>query len=423
MKFLWWAIVLLAVGGTLYYILRKVRGADATTIQKEVSYGPFVIRSQASTGKTYNINYGMVSQTTISYGILYDGKPVVFPSSLQSNTGLPFLWRVYVLADAPTPTLLAGSQSLYLVYVKDGQPVVEPLLVQSSDFASIQFLDSEGGQPGAFMEVFAKSDTVGMEQPDILKGGRFLLVSGHGVLDIQTNKLWLFSQNNNAVDNYSFPQPHGALAFSPDRKKMVFNAGFQSWNTPEKDLPDSEHALVVYDFEADKGYTVLYDDTDTRMKNIADIDLAWFNTYFEWNANGDTLALKKWDQLPPWTGSYSERDNYYYLYPVKVGMVPVFRDFVLQNMGWNTSNIHKDTTGEYTGQTIELGSGNTKLDITFQEDEQKISFSRNLYVEDSPEYKVLIPKIAKAFDAELSSGKHQEHFGRIMSETKRILGL
>ena len=423
MKFLWWAIVLLAVGGTLYYILRKVRGADATTIQKEVSYGPFVIRSQASTGKTYNINYGMVSQTTISYGILYDGKPVVFPSSLQSNTGLPFLWRVYVLADAPTPTLLAGSQSLYLVYVKDGQPVVEPLLVQSSDFASIQFLDSEGGQPGAFMEVFAKSDTVGMEQPDILKGGRFLLVSGHGVLDIQTNKLWLFSQNNNAVDNYSFPQPHGALAFSPDRKKMVFNAGFQSWNTPEKDLPDSEHALVVYDFEADKGYTVLYDDTDTRMKNIADIDLAWFNTYFEWNANGDTLALKKWDQLPPWTGSYSERDNYYYLYPVKASMVPVFRDFVLQNMGWNVSNILKDTTGEYTGQTIELGSGNTKLDITFQEDEQKISFSRNLYVEDSPEYKVLIPKIAKAFDAELSSGKHQEHFGRIMSETKRILGL
>ena len=423
MKFLWWAIVLLAVGGTLYYILRKVRGADATTIQKEVSYGPFVIRSQASTGKTYNINYGMVSQTTISYGILYDGKPVVFPSSLQSNTGLPFLWRVYVLADAPTPTLLAGSQSLYLVYVKDGQPVVEPLLVQSSDFASIQFLDSEGGQPGAFMEVFAKSDTVGMEQPDILKGGRFLLVSGHGVLDIQTNKLWLFSQNNNAVDNYSFPQPHGALAFSPDRKKMVFNAGFQSWNTPEKDLPDSEHALVVYDFEADKGYTVLYDDTDTRMKNIADIDLAWFNTYFEWNANGDTLALKKWDQLPPWTGSYSERDNYYYLYPVKVGMVPVFRDFVLLQMGWNRSNILKDTTGEYTGQTIELGSGATKLDITFQEDEQKISFSRNLYVEDSPEYKTLIPKIAKAFDAELSSGKHQEHFGRIMSETKRIMGL
>ena len=423
MKFLWWASVLLAVGGTLYYILRKVRGADATTIQKEVLYGPFVIRAQASSGKTYNINYGMVSQTTISYGILHEGKPVVFPSSLQSNTGLPFLWRVYVLADAPTPTLLAGSQSLYLIYIKDGQPVVEPLLVQSSDFASIQFLDSEGGQPGAFMEVFAQSDTVGMEQLEILKGGRFLLVSGHGVLDIQTNKLWLFNKDNSAVDNYSFPQPNGALAFSPDRKKMVFNAGFQSWNTPEKDLPDSEHALVVYDFEADKGYTVLYDDTDTRMKNIADIDLAWFNTYFEWNANGDTLALKKWDQLPPWTGSYSERDNYYYLYPVKVGMVPVFRDFVLQNMGWNTSNIHKDTTGEYTGQTIELGSGNTKLDITFQEDEQKISFSRNLYVEDSPEYKVLIPKIAKAFDAELSSGKHQEHFGRIMSETKRILGL
>ncbi|MGB3077775.1 MAG: hypothetical protein WBB31_01760 [Saprospiraceae bacterium] len=423
MKILLWVIVLIVIGVILFYMMRKGRGANTASMQKEFSYGPFVIRAEANTYKTYNINTGRSKQTDISYSIWYEGKPVVFPSALQTNTGLAFLWRVYALPDAPTPTLLAGSQSLYLIYIKDGQPIVEPVLEQSTDFASVQFLDSEAGQPGTFMEVFSKSDTTEMDRLDTLKGGRYLLVSGHTVMDIQTNKSLLFNKDNNAVDNYSFPQPNGAIAFSPDRKKIVFNAGFQSWNTEDSKLPDSEHALVVYDFENDKGYLVLYDDTDTRMKNIEDIDIDWFNTYFQWNTNGDTLSLKKWDKLPYWTGSYKEKDNYYYLYPVKAGMLPVFKDFVLRQMGWNETNILIDTTAEYSGHKIELGSGAMKLDIVFQEDEQQISFSKGLYENDSPEYKTMVQKIAKAFDQELLSGKHQEHFGRIVSETKKIMGM
>ncbi|MDQ3015933.1 MAG: hypothetical protein M3R25_04315 [Bacteroidota bacterium] len=423
MKVLIWAIALVVIGVILFYILRKVRVGDTSNIQKEIVYGPFIIKADASTSKSYNANYGMSNQTSISYSIWHEGKPVAFPSALQTNTGLAFLWKVYALPNAPTPTLLAGSQSLYLVYIKDGQPVVEPVLEQGSDFASVQFLDSEGGQPGTFMEVFSRSDTLEMDQLDNLKGGCFLLVSGHVVMDIQTGKRWHFNKDNYGVDNYSFPQPNGALAFSPDHKKIVFNSGFQSWNTEEANLPDSEHAIVVYDYEVDKGYTVLYDDTDTRMKKISDINLDWFNTYFEWNKNGDTLSLKKLDKLPNWTGSYGETDNYYYLYPVKADMLPVFKDFVLHQMGWNEANILSDTTTEYSGRTLELGSGATKLDIVYKLDEQQISFSRGLYETDSPEYKLLVEKISKAFDKELSSGKHQEHFGRIISETKRILSL
>lgn len=423
MKILIWVAVIVVIGVILFYILRKAMGGETSSIQKEMEYGPFVIRVEAITGKTYNINYGMTNQTNISYSIWFEGKPVVFPSALQTNTGLPFLWRVYTLPDAPAPTLLAGSQSLYLIYIKDGQPIVEPVREQSSDFASVQFLDSEGGQPGPFMEVFSRSDTLGMDQLDTLKGGRYLLASGHSVLDIHTGKQMIFNKDNNPVDNYSYPQPNGALAFSPDRKKIVFNGAFQSWNTEQSNLPDSEHALIVYDFENDKGYKVLYDDTDTRMTNFEDINLAWFNTYFEWNTTGDTLSLKKWDKLPYWTGRYRQRDNYYYLYPVKAGMLPVFKDFVLKQMEWGASNILSDTTTEYSGRTIELGTADTKLDIVFKEDEQQISFSRGLYENDRPEYKALVEKIARAFDEELLSGKHQEHFGRIYSETKRILEL
>lgn len=423
MKVMIWVGAIVVIGVILFYVLRKAMGADTSSIKKEMAYGPFVIRVKAITGTTYNINYGRSKQTNVGYSIWHEGKPVVFPSALQTNTGLPFLWRVYALPDAPTPTLLAGSQSLYLIYIKDGQPIVEPVREQSSDFASVQFLDSEAGQPGAFMEVFSRSDTLGMDQVDTLKGGRYLLVSGHTVLDVHTGKQMVFNKDNNAVDNYSYPQPNGALAFSPDQKKIVFNAAFQSWNTELANLPDSEHALVVYDFERDKGYSVLYDDTDTRMKNFEDITLDWFNTYFEWNANGDTLSLKKWDTLPPWKGSYSQKDNYYYLYPVKAGMLPVFKDFVLAQMGWNVSNILSDTTTEYSGRTLEIGTASMKLDIVFKEDEQKLNFSRGLYEDDSPEYKTIVEKIATAFDQELLSGLHQEHFGRIYSETKRIMEL
>ena len=293
MKIILWILILLVAGAILFYLLQKSKGSNSSSMQKEIPYGPFVIRAEASTGKSFNANYGMTKYTNVHYSIWHDGNLVEFPSALQTNTGLAFLWKVYTLPDAPEPTLLAGSQSLYLIYIKDGKPVVEPVLEQSTDFASVQLLDSDNGQPGEFKEVFSRSDTVGMDQLESLSGGRYVLASGHAVIDLQTMTIHYFNRDNNPVDNYSYPQPNGALAFSPDKKKIVFNAGFQSWNTQLEDLPDSEHALVVVDYEADQAYKVLYDDTDTRMKNIADINLDWFNTYFEWNATGDTLSLKK----------------------------------------------------------------------------------------------------------------------------------
>jgi hypothetical protein len=49
------------------------------------------------------------------------------------------------------------------------------------------------------------------------------------VLDVQTGKQMLFNKDNNAVDNYSYPQPNGALAFLPITKRLFsiphFNPG------------------------------------------------------------------------------------------------------------------------------------------------------------------------------------------------------
>lgn len=398
---------------------------EEVNLSKEIQYGPFTIQTSVSNTKNFNMNYGrMTNETNVAYHILYDGKPITYSSGLQNNTGLPFLWAVYTLNGAIDPTLIAGSQSLYMIYLKNGVPVVEPLLIQSTDFASLQFLDSNKGQPGDYVEVFMKNETTHLDQLDRLEGGRFLMVTEHAILDVQTRKIWSMNKDNNPVENYSYPSPHGALAFSPDQKSIVFHAEFQSWNTQDEHLPDSEHALVVYNFERDSGYAVKYDDTDTRMIDINDINYEWFNTYFEWKtiADGDRLQVRPFEKLPYWLGKYDHKDHYYTLYPVKPGMLPVFLDFVFEQMGWTKSNILSDETGEYTGHCYSLGSGDIKLGITFKEDEQKLTFSKHLYDEDNQVYETLVKKIAEAFNAELSKGKHQELFGRILSETKQIMG-
>lgn len=396
-------------------------------IEKDIVYGPFTIRATATKSKQFNINYGMVNQTNVAYTILYNGKPVAFSDALQRNTGLPYLWRVYALPGAPDPTLIAGSQSLYLIYLKNGAPVVESILEQHHDFASMQFLDSENGQPGPYQEVFARSDTDDLDKLDSLANGRFLLVSGHAVLDVQTRSIRRFNSNNNDVENYSFPSPQGALAFSPDRKSIVFRGAFQSWNTADEDLPDSEHALVVYNIEQDSGYAVKFDDTELRLISVNDMDFPWFEKFFEWekSAQGDRLRLRKLEKAPYWTGRFKVEyaSPYYTLYPVRASMLPTFLTFLEQQTGWTKANIVEDRFHEYTGRILTFASGELKFDVTMKEDEQILQFSKHIYADANPEYMPLVKKIADAFEAELASGKYQEHFGRIESETKKIRGV
>ena len=48
---------------------------------------------------------------------------------------------------------------------------------------------------------------------------------------------------------------------------------------------------------------------------------------------------------------------------------------------------------------------------------------KDIYAADNPEYTTFVKKIADAFEADLALGKHQDHFGEIMSEAKKIRGV
>lgn len=403
--------------------------SDTTeSFEKTIIYGPFEIKVEGSSGKSFDLDKGKVGWTQVAYTISHDGKQVPFPKELQSNTGLPFLWRVYALPDAPDPTLLAGSQSLYLIYIQDGAPVVQPIVEQNSDFASLQFLDSENGQPGPYTEVYARNSTDNLDRLDSLRGGRFLMVGERALLDVYTRSIQPFHLDNHDVDHYNFPTPHGALAFSPDQKSIVFMANFQSWDTADEDLPDSEKALVVYDYREDNGYAVIFDDNDLRLLDVDEMNYDWFERFFEWknSDSGDRLTIRKLETPPNWSGRFNveyETNPYYSLYPVKAEMLPVFLTFLEHHAGLTAANIVEDRYHEYTGRIITFSAEGLKFDITMREDDQSLLFGKHLYSEGNQEYVAKVKEIADAFEAELASGRHQEHFGRIISETKKIRGL
>lgn len=411
--------VLLVVGivGVAFYRFFRVVHQTA-----RVEVGPFTIQADAATGKTFNVNYGLVDSTNVAYSIWFQGRPIQAPGQLESNTGLPFLWKVYDVRGTSEPTLIAGSQSLFMVKIKNGRPVVTPIHKQFSDFATLQFLDSQTGQPGVVHTVSMISSDEDMDKIEVLEVGRLLLVCGLNVLDIESGEIWSFSTRGRSLDNYSFPAPHeaGALAFSPDQKSVVFHGEFQTWNN---DLTDyAKYAMVVFDFKTDKGYVLPYDDNELRLTSFANVNYDWFASRFEWvksDAGQDRLQLRPHEHPYPWLGQYKPRDNYFILYPVKAEMLEPFTDFVLHQLGWTRQAIVKDESQIYSGRTIQLEWDGVKLDINIREDDRQISLSKHLYLDvpsSDTTYTTIVKNIAEAFNHQLSQGEYQQYFDQPLRE-------
>lgn len=411
--------LLVFVGVVMLLIYNYFRVTKQT---QNVIVGPFTIRADAATGKTWNINYGLVDSTSIAYSIWFDGKPIAPPDALEANTGLPFLWRVYEVKGVSEPTLIAGSQSLFMVKIKDGKPLVTSVHKQYSDFATLQFLDGQNGQPGNVHTVCMRNSLDDMTTIEILEGGRLLLVYGLKVLDVESGESWSFSENGRSFENYSFPSPQesGAIGLSPDQSQIVFNGEFQTWNNNETEY--FKHAMVVYDFKSNAAYKVPYDDDETRLVSFTDVDHAWLMSRFQWLETGEgryELKLKIHEQPYPWLGKYTRQDNYYVLYPVEQEMLQPFLDFVLSQLNWTKDSIVLDETKIYVGRTITLEKDGIKLDINFREEEKHLSLSKHLYLNvpsNDATYSILIKKIADAFNQKLNAGEYQQYFGKPLRE-------
>jgi hypothetical protein len=398
-------IALLLTGG--FFLYRHFFTAKTTSSIKEVTYGPFTIKMERFSTWSFNMNVGReVEHVSISYSVWHKGQPVKFSAKLQTNTGFSHLWRVYILKDAPYPTLIAGSQSLYLICEKNDSLMMTPIEEQSTDFANLQWLDADKGQPTPAFDVFMSDERDGDGKVDTLQGGKYLLVNRHQVLHVPTLKQYPLNVNNEAIDNYGYAKE--VLAFSPDQQTIVFPADFQTWNSPDK--PKFKKALIAYTYQDNRGYVIPFGKTETRLYSDEAINQEWFKTYFEWQEKDGKLVLnkKKLDRLPFFTGKTDAENYAYSLYPVKPEMQQILLDFMMSKMGWTKADISGTSEHEYTGKVINIGKGDILLSLRYTD--LTLSLSKDLYKGDEKKCREKRREITDAFDLLLREGKYQEYF-------------
>jgi hypothetical protein len=385
-----------------FWIKKKFFSTKTQT--SEFVHGPFTIRMEQFTTSDFNLNYGkFFKRTNIAYSVLHNGKVVVFPNELQSNTGFSHLWRAYILQDAPTHTIVAGSQSVFMIIATDNGYEVKPLEIQSSDFIKFQWLDVIQGQPGPAFELFMGDERTSMEHPDTLKGGRFLMVNQKNVLHVPTMELFHFNKDNWGIDNYN--KDGDALAFSMDQNIIVFPGYFQTWNSQE--TPTYGNALLTYDFRKDVIKVLPYSKNETRLYKTEDMNSDWFNTNFMCDTTGEESMLTFRNPKIPyiWQGYF--REDYFYIFPTTEKMLLIFKQFVLDYMKWTSQEVLSEKNHEYTGRVFLLGKDNVVFHLAAREGE--VIFSSKKYGEEGKATRTLVKEIGNAFNEIMKTGKYDDH--------------
>ncbi|MEO5581808.1 MAG: hypothetical protein ABIR66_03890 [Saprospiraceae bacterium] len=410
-----WSIIGISIVGYLVYRLTAAGIQPETTNKVIAHHGPFTIQIEFTAYGSYSMNTGRSNKQTLNkYSVLYNDKPVQFSNNLQNNTGFSHLWKVYILKDAPTPTLIAGSQSMYLINENNGVLHIEALDQQGYDFATLQWLDGDHEQPSAPITVFMNNDTSRNILVDTVQGGNYLLVNNHTVLQLNNLKITPVNKNNEPVSNYAYGTK--AIAFSPNSAFIVFIGEFQTWNTDS--VPEYSMALIIHDISKNIGTVLPFSKNQTKVYHPNAINASWFNTYFAWNKKGNELILeqKKLKQPLPWQGTFAKMDSdasEYHLYPVSSDLLPVFKDFILSELHWGETEIiefHKENENHYV-DSYQFGKDKIKFGLSFHD--SQIELYRSLPNDSGKETNDQIIALGKSFNTFLQKGNYQLYFTEI----------
>ncbi len=376
-----------------------------------VSEGPFEVVAQGrriGAGGFPNTSGDPFATIEVtSFTIRHHGEPVTIT---HGATVLTSFWRVVRLPDAPQPTLLASTTDFHLVTEQDGTLVVRSFGEPSTNMADYQWLDSENGQPGEPRSFgIEKVDRAGME----LRGGRFLRLSYHTVLDVKTLaafaiRPWIESGSGKPMAGLNGGGVR-AIAFSPGHTQYAtIGSGYDYEG-------DGEHyeALLVVDLPTGDAYGLRLDRGKTHYVELADATPAWLEHYFRWTREpgGHERLVPRSDATPlPWTGRVVDFGGgrvEYRLRPAReelrgeLGRFLVARFQAREAPNWIDPSRPSDGTFTLPGCAGVMAT-------SFHEGVVA------LFVPGSPPDAAacmqVVRRIATAFDAELARGVHQELF-------------
>ena len=382
-------------------------------------YGNFSIERSIFTEKGEGTVQGKAYETRsylVRYKVLHKGHPIRFPAALQRGTAYNFPWRVFVLNDAPT--LLAGSQNVFLITEKNERPEVIQLNTHRSDYSSLQWLDSESEQPGKEIQILDPQNDIVIDSPLVLAGGKHLLVNHFTVLDVQSTRLYRFNNKNlREYDGWRFVLDKGAgervaVAFSRKWNQVVFPGLKLDPAIEGNYFP----ALISFDYVKDNITVIPFNRTKTRLASLDDVDPYWVARNFEWN-DGGNLAVRKNVTQPPWQGKInfpSESYMNYQLYPVKESMMDEFEKFLKQTLKQNNPPnafaVHDESVTGSTQRVFRIVYDKNIFQLGYDRTGKKLIFERHFNEPDSEQYHQLILELGNRFNKELEAGNHETHF-------------
>jgi hypothetical protein len=388
----------------------------ALAAQRErIPHGPFDVLVEGrriSAGGFPNTSGNPFKTTEVTfYRVLWKGQPVKVQHGAKTVTEF---WSVMTLVDAPQPTLVVASTDAHYITEVGGQLQVRSFEPEpSTNGAALQWLDSEGGQPGPAL----KPGIQRTEGLPALAGGRYLR-SRYSVLDVKTMELRPFE----AWVDRRLPSPlpglnasnQPALAFSPQRTQFVA-LGSSDDNRP---------GLLVINFSNNTRQAVPIDRTATRMRDAQDVTRAWIEHYYEWVQSpggegypgvNEQLLLRRNAKPLPLQGSFVPFGGHFVEYriePVKESALPALREWLVRQFGGTW--VNDPTPSSLPQPTVwqaPSGSGSRPL-ITLSPSQSRVAIYE-VAGNRTADGEAWVRRIGGQLNAELREGRWDAHLAPV----------
>jgi hypothetical protein len=268
---------LLLAGASVAWATAGTAAAASAEASRRV--GPFEITAHSKrvgdSGRWMRTGNPFGSYAVREYTVTWQGRKLSVPGGGER------FWQALHLPDAPRPALLlTHGPNLHLVSEVDGRLETRALAPESGS-SSMQWLDSDGGQPGPEIPGFFL-DRIEAPPTAALSGGRRLYLRHRLALDVRTLTTvdvepWAREGQGEAVVEMNASNSP-AIALSPGGTRFVLAGEGRDYRRGGERF----ELLLLIDLATGKAEGLRLDAGRTPYARPGDIDAGWIVRHFRW---------------------------------------------------------------------------------------------------------------------------------------------